>query len=91
MAQYEYNPLEIISFIETGITDFTFIMEKIEQKTVFLVIYEAEDEITHYFCSADEYEFLCRLYFRTESINHMTLEERDFIEVFISRGIIAEL
>ncbi len=58
VEKFTYNPLDIISLCEQGITQLTDIMDLCDAGEPFLAFYIEESEFAVYFASFEEYEFL---------------------------------
>jgi len=58
VAEFTYNPLEIINLCEQGINQLVDIMDLCEAEKSYLVFYLEESEFAIYFASFEEYEFL---------------------------------
>jgi radical SAM superfamily enzyme YgiQ (UPF0313 family) len=58
VESFTYNPLDIISLCEQGITQLADIMDLCDAEEPFLAFYIEESEFAVYFASFEEYEFL---------------------------------
>lgn len=81
LCRFEYNPLEIIDYLEHGIQDFDAILSAIAVCQINLAIYETDSGIQHYECSHIEYELLEAVHNGNESLLKDIVNQSDISEI----------